>query len=147
MTFYLLICTVKGNFKFGLRIMILGQIHPMKKDNTYMNSILFNVLLVMLTSVSVIQFSIKAFGEYTSMTDADIIFNTQIKYLTFYSFFFQYNIFEYIMLGIALISLIYLICRPHDTNTVKKILHEKFQNDKKINEESKGSDIEMTKIK
>lgn len=35
MTFYLLICTVKGNFKFGLRIMILGQIHPMKKDNTY----------------------------------------------------------------------------------------------------------------
>ena len=51
------------------------------------------------------------------------------------------------MLGIALISLIYLICRPHDTNTVKKILHEKFQNDKKINEESKGSDIEMTKIK
>ena len=47
--------------------MTLGQIHPMKKDNTYMNSILFNVLLVMLTSVSVIQFSIRAFGEYTSM--------------------------------------------------------------------------------
>lgn len=93
MTFYLLIATVKGNFKFGLRIMILGAIHPMKKDKTYMNSILFNVMLVMLTSVSVIQFSIRAFGEYTSLTDADIIFNTQIKYLTFYRFFFNYNIF------------------------------------------------------
>ena len=145
LTFYLLIITLKGNFKFGLRIMILGQIHPMKKDNTYMNSILFNVLLVMLTSVSVIQFSIRAFGEYTSSTDADIIFNTQIKYLTFYRFFFNYNIFEYGFLLIALISFIYLILRPNDTNTVKKILYKKFENDKKFNEESKGK-IEMTKI-
>ena len=31
MAFYLLITTVKGNFKFWLRIIILGQIHPMKK--------------------------------------------------------------------------------------------------------------------
>ena len=74
MAFYLLITTVKGNFKLGLRIIILGQIHPMKKDNTYMNSILFNVLLVMLTSVSIIQFSIRAFGKYTSMTVADIFY-------------------------------------------------------------------------
>ena len=144
MTFYLLIITVKGNFKFGLRIMILGAIHPMKKDKTYMNSILFNVLLVMLTSVSVIQFSIRAFGEYTSLTDADIIFNTQIKYLTFYSFFFNNNIFEYGMLIIAVISFIYLICRPNDTNTVKKILHEKFENDKKNNEKSKSTQIELS---
>ena len=143
LTFYLLIITVKGNFKFGLRIMILGAIHPMKKDKTYMNSILFNVSLVMLTSVSVIQFSIRAFGEYTSLTDADIIFNTQIKYLTFYNFFFKYNIFEYGLLGIAVISLIYLLFRPHDTNTVKKILFKKFENDKKINEEKKFGKIEM----
>ena len=146
MTFYLLIVTVKGNFKFGLRIMILGAIHPMKKDKTYMNSILFNVLLVMLTSVSVIQFSIRAFGEYTSLTDADIIFNTQIKYLTFYRFFFNYNIFEYGMLLIAVISFVYLICRPNDTNTVKKILFKKFENDKKFNEESKKTQIEMTNM-
>ena len=142
LTFYLLIITVKGNFKFGLRIMILGAIHPMKKDKTYMNSILFNVSLVMLTSVSVIQFSIRAFGEYTSLTDADIIFNTQIKYLTFYNFFFTYNIFEYGMLIISLISFIYLICRPNDTNTVKKILFKKFENDKKNNE--KYTQIEMS---
>ena len=74
MDFYLLITTVKGNFKLELIIMILGQIHPMKKDNTYMNSILFNVLLIMLASVSVIQFSIRAFGKYTSITVADIFY-------------------------------------------------------------------------
>ena len=137
--FYLLLITIKGHFKFGIRFMILGEIHPMKKDNTYMNSILFNVLLVMLTSVSVIQFSIRAFGEYTSMTDADIIFNTQIKNLTFYKFFFKNNIFEYGLLIIAFISFIYLICRPNDTNTVKKILYDKFENDKK----AKLTEIEL----
>ena len=143
LSLYLLLITIKGNFKFGLRIMFLVEIHPMKKDNTYMNSILFNVMLIMLTSVSVIQFSIRAFGEYTSLTDADIIFNTQIKYLTFYRFFFKYNIFEYGLLAIALISFIYLILRPNDTNTVKKILYEKFENDKKNNGD-KGREIEMT---
>ena len=142
LSLYLLLITIKGNFKFGLRIMLLGEIHPMKKDNTYMNSILFNVMLVMLTSVSVIQFSIRAFGEYTSLTDADIIFNTQIKYLTFYRFFFKYNIFEYGLLIIAVISFIYLIVRPNDTTTVKKILYQKFENDKKSNNEDKQ--IEMT---
>ncbi len=146
LTLYLLLITIKGNFKFGIRFMFLGEIHPMKKDNTYMNSILFNVMLIMITSVSVIQFSIRAFGEYTSLTDADIIFNTQIKYLSFYGFFFRNNIFEYGMLIISIISFIYLICRPNDTNTVKKILYKKFENDKKVNEGAKDTQIEMRSI-
>ena len=146
LTLYLLLITIKGNFKFGIRFMFLGEIHPMKKDNTYMNSILFNVMLIMITSVSVIQFSIRAFGEYTSLTDADIIFNTQIKYLSFYGFFFRNNIFEYGMLIISIISFIYLICRPNDTNTVKKILYKKFENDKKANEGAKDTQIEMRSI-
>ena len=146
LSLYLLLITIKGNFKFGIRFMFLGEIHPMKKDNTYMNSILFNVMLVMLTSVSVIQFSIRAFGEYTSLTEADIIFNTQIKYLSFYGFFFRNNLFEYGLLIIAIISFIYLICRPNDTNTVKKILYKKFENDKKANEEGKDTQIEMKSI-
>ena len=145
LSLYLLLVTIKGNFKFGLRFMILGQIHPMKKDNTYMNSILFNVLLIMLTSVSVIQFSIRAFGEYTSMTDADIIFNTQIKYLTFYRFFFNFNIFEIGFIIIAVISFVYLVCRPNDTNTVKKILYQKFENDKKNKDLGNDKSIEMTR--
>ena len=141
LSLYLLLITIKGNFKFGLRIMLFVEIHPMKKDNTYMNSILFNVMLIMLTSVSVIQFSIRAFGEYTSLTDADIIFNTQVKYLSFYRYFFKYNIFEYGLLGIAFISFIYLICRPNDANTVRKILYKKYENDKKANG---PKEIEMT---
>jgi LMBR1 domain-containing protein 1 len=28
--FYLLLCVIKGNFKFGLRVPFLFEIHPMK---------------------------------------------------------------------------------------------------------------------
>ena len=69
---YLLLATIKGNFKFGVRMILLGSIHPMKKNETYMNSILFNIMLVMITSVSVNQFCVKAFNEYAAMTSGCI---------------------------------------------------------------------------
>lgn len=50
---YLLACTYKGNIKFGLRIPFLFTIHPMKENETFMNSFLFNVNLLLITSVAV----------------------------------------------------------------------------------------------
>ena len=142
-SFYLVIATVKGNVKFGIRLMCLGQIHPLKKDNTYMNSILFNVMLIMFTSVSLIQFCVKAFGEYASSTDADIILNTQIRYLRFYSFFYSYNIFEYIFIAIAFLSFVYLLLKPKDTSTMKRILYKKIEDDKKISTMELSQNIEL----
>lgn len=60
-----------------------------------MNSFLFNVNLILLASVSVTQFCAGAFREYASMTDIDLIFGTQIRYLKFFAYFYNYNIFEY----------------------------------------------------
>lgn len=50
---YLLACTQKGNLKFGLRIPFIFTIHPMKINETWMNSFLFNVNLILITSVAV----------------------------------------------------------------------------------------------
>ena len=120
---YLLLATIKGNFKFGVRMILLGSIHPMKKNETYMNSILFNIMLVMITSVSVNQFCVKAFNEYAAMTDIDMIFSAQIQYMTFFVYFYKYNIFEYVLCGVMIISFVYLALRPSDTNSMKKILY------------------------
>lgn len=60
-----------------------------------MNSFLFNINLILITSVSVTQFCAGAFKEYASMTDIDLIFGTQIKYLKFFVYFYRYHIFEY----------------------------------------------------
>ena len=46
----MLFCVTKGNMKFGLRFFCL-PIHPMRIGNTMMNALLFNVLLLLITSV------------------------------------------------------------------------------------------------
>ena len=97
----------------------------------------------MITSVSVNQFCVKAFNEYAAMTDIDLIFSTQIKYLQFFVYFYRYNVFEYMLCAIMLISLIYLILRPSDSNSMKKILYAQQEKEKKAEESSKEKLIEM----
>jgi LMBR1 domain-containing protein 1 len=63
-----------------------------------MNSFLFNIMLILLTSVSVTQFCAESFRDYTIMTDIDLIFSTQIRYLKFFSYFYRYKVFEYALL-------------------------------------------------
>jgi len=84
-----------------------------------MNSFLFNAILILLSSVSVTQFCSTAFAEYTSFTDINLLFSVQIKYLRFFQWFYAYNVFVYSLLGIIVISTIYLGCRPSDVNSVQ----------------------------
>lgn len=79
-----------------------------------MNSLLFNTCLILLSSISVTHFCSRAFREYVSMTDIDIIFGTQIRYLKFFKYFYTYNIFIYGVFSLFIISFIYLLIRPND---------------------------------
>ena len=65
---YLLFCVIKGNFKFGLRIPFLFAIHPMKVGDTMMSSFMFNVMLLLLSSVTVVGLCATAFSVYANMT-------------------------------------------------------------------------------
>lgn len=99
----------------------------------------------MITSVSVNQFCVKAFNEYAAMTDIDLIFSTQIKYLRFFVYFYKYNVFEYILLVVIVCSFFYLIFRPSDTKTMKAILYK--QNERNKQKEVSAQLIEMTDVK
>ena len=121
LSLYLLLCVIKGNFKFGVRILCCWEIFPMKKDGTYMNSFLFNVTLILLSSCSITQFCADCLEDYVVFTDINIIFNVQIRYLRFFRIFYKYHIFQYIFFAIFVISLIYLLIRP--TDSIKKVLH------------------------
>lgn len=118
-TLYLLLCVVKGCMKFGMRVFFLFSIHPMRHQATPLNSILFNVELLLVTSAAVAQFSQTAFAGYARLTDADVIFAAQVKYMSFYSFFFKHNIFIYSLLGWFVIALIYLLVRPRDNGELR----------------------------
>eukprot|EP00942_MAST-04A_sp_MAST-4A-sp1_P010438 g10438.t1 len=65
-TFYMLLAVMLGNFKFGMRILII-PLHPMIKGKTLMNTILFNINLIMLCTIPTLQFSVDAFQEYARL--------------------------------------------------------------------------------
>ena len=111
----MLFCVIKGNMKFGLRFFCL-PIHPMRIGNTMMNALLFNVLLLLITSVrrtstpnpnphtapltphppppqvSVVQFCTRAFASYARLTAADLLFGVQVENLMGLNYFFQVRV-------------------------------------------------------
>lgn len=112
-SFYLLLCVVKGAIKMGLRVLFI-QIHPMKIGQTMMNSFLFNTFLLLLCSVSVVQFCAISFSIYARLTAVDMLFGIQARNLIFLSYFFQNNVFMYVFLGIAVLSFVYLLIFPKE---------------------------------
>lgn len=118
-TLYLLLCVVKGCMKFGVRVFFLFSIHPMRHRGTPLSSILFNVEMLLISSAAVAQFAQSALSDYARLTSADVIFAAQIKYMNFYSVFFENDVFVYMLLGWFLVTLIYLICKPSDASDIK----------------------------
>jgi LMBR1 domain-containing protein 1 len=137
LSLYLLLCVIKGNFKFGVRFLCCWEIFPMKKDGTYMNSFVFNTTLILLASCSITQFCADCLEDYVAFTDINIIFNVQIRYLKFFKFFYKYHIFQYILFAVFVISLIYLLIRPSDS--INKVL----KNSPDVSNNISGNDLNM----
>lgn len=82
-------------------------------NETWMNTFLFNVALILIASVSVTQFCTKAFSEYTRNSDLTLMF-VQIQYLGFFNYFFNNLIFEYALLVhnyvIAILGMVCISC-------------------------------------
>ena len=114
---YLFSAVMKGNFKFGMRFFII-ELHPMKVGETYMNSFLVNISLMLLCTPALVMFVAQSLKEYLSLTDADTIFGQQVRFMRFFRVFFDNNVFIIITLAVFVISAIYFIKYPND-NVVK----------------------------
>ncbi|PKU77060.1 LIMR family protein At5g01460 [Dendrobium catenatum] len=106
--FYLLMAVVAGAMMLGLRLVFI-TIHPMKWGATLMNSFLFNVGLILLCSISVIQFCATAFGSYAQATAAQEIFGHTLQSLRGIKYLFKYNIFPYAFVILAAITFLYYL--------------------------------------
>ena len=78
-SFYLLYCTVHGCVKVGMRIFFF-QIHPLRKDDTLIHALLFNVGLILLCAITVTQFVSMSFKTYATNTAIDLL-NSQVSRL------------------------------------------------------------------
>ena len=149
LTLYLLFCVMKGNFQFGVRFLCCWSVHPMKKGKTYMNSFLFNISLVLLGSMAITQFVSDCLSDYVAFTDIDTLFNTLIKNLKFFRYFYRYYVFQYILFAIFVLSLIYLFCKPWEKpdslnqrfiERKNKDKDKKSKNDKRKKDEDKNTE-------
>jgi len=68
--------------------------------------------LALLCCLPVTQFCTEAFAAYARLTDADVIFGSQVRNLQFFRLFFQNNVFLYGMLIISFLALVYFV-RAH----------------------------------
>jgi len=122
-SFYLLWCVFKGNFKFGMRVPFLFAIHPMKVGETLMNAFLFNTLLLILASVSVVQFCASSFDIYNRITGVSVLFNVAIRNLMYIKYVWWY--YFYALLFFAIFGIIYLLIWPSDRKQAEKGLVSK----------------------
>ena len=105
--FYLIMCVVKGNIKVGFRLLLFA-VYPMKLNGTLMSSFLFNTGLIMLSSISVIQFCARAFDGYAAETSVAEIFGDELNHLRGLGELFSNNVFLYVFFGFSVFSMFVL---------------------------------------
>jgi len=106
---YLIIAVSKGNVKFGMKIPFFFTIHPMSPNETLMNSFLFNLWLILTTSVAMVHFLTENFAQYTRLTSSAFFFGTVVKHMEFFQFFFVNRIFETAFLAWSVLTLFCLV--------------------------------------
>ncbi|KAF8394922.1 hypothetical protein HHK36_018861 [Tetracentron sinense] len=104
--FYLLLAVIAGAMMLGLRLVFI-TIHPMKWGATLMNSFLFNVGLILLCSISVIQFCATAFAYYSQATAAQEIFGHTLQSLRGIKYLYKYNVFQIAFIVFAGLTFVY----------------------------------------
>ncbi|XP_019187008.1 PREDICTED: LIMR family protein At5g01460 [Ipomoea nil] len=104
--FYLLLAVMAGAMMLGLKLVFV-TIHPMKWGATLMNSFLFNVGLILLCSISVIQFCATAFAYYAQATAAQEIFGHTLQSLRGIKYLYKYNVFQIGFIVLAGLTFVY----------------------------------------
>jgi LMBR1 domain-containing protein 1 len=111
MVLYLQGCAVKGNLVFGLRIPFILNYHPMKPNKTYLNSFLFNVNMMMLTSVATTQLTILAFPTYLESSYLGELFADAIFNLPMFGWLYSNRIFMGVFCIVSIMSIFVMIYR------------------------------------
>ena len=95
-----------------------------------MNSMLFNCLLILISSVAVILFCTNALSQYTRLTAINNMFGIQVRHLEFFKYFYENNVFEYALLIWTLLTTLYLSCKSRDTSKKLSKFDMEFEKEK-----------------
>jgi len=121
LSMYLLLAASKGAAKFGTRFFLIS-VHELEPHKTLLNSFMFNIQLVLLCVLPVVQFSTDAFSGYARYTDAEVIFGSQFKYIEGFRYFWQYNVFYFAIIGFFILAAIYFGLFPSDRRHLNSVM-------------------------
>ena len=107
---YITFCFVKGVTKFGFRFIMFISIHPMKIGRTELNSFVFNVIIMLLGIMPLLQFLTFIFKEYSYGSAVDLLFGVSVSNIQYLKEWFNWYIV--IMNVLFIISLIGLCLCP-----------------------------------
>jgi len=149
-SFYLMICVLKGNSKWGLSIGCC-TLPPLEVRNTLMQSFLVNSLLLALCSFSLVQFCMQAFKGYAGPnSSATVLFNVAARNLRGITVLYTNNVFVWILLCTAgLTFLVLLFCPPASLDLESRmreaIAEDEYSGGHKASEKLQSNvEIEMT---
>ncbi|XP_026191506.1 uncharacterized protein LOC34620488 [Cyclospora cayetanensis] len=100
---------LQRRFKQAVYMFCCFAIHPMRRDGTRLNSLLFNVGLLGISTCGAVLFSYNSFQRYARGTEAALCFGVQLRHLPFFGPLFRWHIFEYLLLGSFLLSVLHAV--------------------------------------
>ena len=112
-TYYLLFAVLAGNVVIMSRIPLVS-VFPLKVKNTATTSFLYNTSLMLLASITIVQFTSQAFRDYINYTSIDGFFNVivgNMRYIKYFYNYVYYAFFAMVFIGGAL-TLLSLIPGP-----------------------------------
>jgi len=119
--FYLFLCVIKGAFSLGLRVPLIFRLYPMEVGNTLLNAFLVNSWILLICSIPTVHFCVTAFPVYARETQVDLLFGSQVRYISFFGAFFGNHVFEIAMVCFSGLSLLYLsACATSKEKEVEK---------------------------
>lgn len=108
---YMLICLVKGNVIFGIKIPYVMSIHPLEVNKTYLNSLLFNTSIMLITSLSIFEMCMITFPNYLKNSYMGTFFSSQVRNLPLFGFLYRDRIYTIAFLALMGLSLIYMVIK------------------------------------
>ena len=126
-----------GNRKFGMRFYFITY-YPMIQNETLFNGLCYNIILLNLWTTAIVQLSVSVLREwmctgqeeggcngssdigfdpsekFKGRTAAYVIWNHKIRTMIIHRWFYDNNVFIYMMLACFVIATLYLLIRPDD---------------------------------
>ena len=108
---FLMVCTLRGNVKLGLRFFFVS-FYPIVPKETFVNSFMANCMVMNLWMFALTQLMTVLFRGYLRGTATAKIFSVQVLNMYGINWFFRSNFFVIWLLIWWFIALIYLILKP-----------------------------------